>query len=222
MKRIALIDSLGGELGGYCNRRIEEILGSSYEYVILDAVNRKLPRDAAAWSSDNHIDAAIPLGSLSSPLDSEQWIREVENFLRQWPETGLPMLAICFGHEALASAFGGKVESMGQYTIEMQEVEITVEGDVLFEGFEPVMRMPVAHSVQVAGPPPGFVTVAKTPDCPVQAMKHESLPIYSVQFHPEITSEVKRYDPDWTPIPDNELDNFQGPVFIRRYARLFV
>ncbi len=222
MKRILIIDSLGNDIGAYCNRRIETILGSGYEYVVLDATRDELPDQPVEWTRKQSIAAAIAPGSLSSPLDDDEWIRDFEQFLRAWPEAGLPVLAICFAHEALASALGGKLEHTGRYVVEMQDVEIRVGGDPLFDVFAPTVRMPLAHSVQVAEAPPGFVVAGSTPDCPIQAMKHRQLPIYGVQFHPEVDAGIKKVDPDWNVIADSELDNFAGADFIRRFIDIFV
>jgi GMP synthase-like glutamine amidotransferase len=59
-----------------------------------------------------------------------------------------------------------------------------------------VWRAAVYHSDRALEVPEGFSLIATSDYCTVQAMQHRSLPIYSVQFHPEIHFGINSYFAD--------------------------
>jgi GMP synthase (glutamine-hydrolysing) len=57
--------------------------------------------------------------------------------------------------------------------------------DPLFAGFRGTARLCQSHYCEVKRLPPGFVRLAETGECRIQAMRHRARPLYGVQFHPE-------------------------------------
>jgi GMP synthase (glutamine-hydrolysing) len=100
-------------------------------------------------------------------------------------ELGVPILGICFGHQLLAHAFGGKVETLGKGEYGTTYVYIE-DFDDIFEGLERVEKVWMSHSDTVTSLPSEFYVLARTDLCPVAAFKHKEKPIYGVQWHPEV------------------------------------
>jgi GMP synthase (glutamine-hydrolysing) len=64
-----------------------------------------------------------------------------------------------------------------------------VKSDPLFAGLPKTMIMREAHYCEVKKLPPGFVLLATSPMCRVEAMRHKARPMYGTQFHPETFAE---------------------------------
>ncbi|MEO0106409.1 MAG: gamma-glutamyl-gamma-aminobutyrate hydrolase family protein [candidate division WOR-3 bacterium] len=95
-----------------------------------------------------------------------------------------PILGICFGHQLIAKSFYEDVVSMGQ-KIEGYYVVKKIQNDEIFEGLGDKIVVMESHEEMVANVPYEFVKLAESPNCPIEAIKHQTMPIYGVQFHPE-------------------------------------
>ncbi|NOZ82527.1 MAG: GMP synthase subunit A [Euryarchaeota archaeon] len=97
----------------------------------------------------------------------------------------VPILGICLGHQLIARVFGGEVREaeVGEYA---EEEIIVDEEDEILRGLAPSFTAWVSHRDEVSKLPPGFVRLAHSASCEIEAMAHESLPVYGVQFHPEV------------------------------------
>ena len=97
----------------------------------------------------------------------------------------IPLLGICYGQQMIAFIWGAKVEK-GR-SAEYGTSEITVDDeDIIFRGVPKSFRAWVSHYDEVKELPGGFKTLAHSGTCAIEAMRHEELPIFSVQFHPEV------------------------------------
>jgi GMP synthase-like glutamine amidotransferase len=215
---IAIVDCLEGTLGDYCYERIAGYVVPDFEPLRLAAMRERVPADVGKWVSENNIAGTIVSGSCHSPLGGDPWIRRLESFTAALVKTGLPLLAICFGHELLASALDGRLARLPVQAITMRDVEISE--DPLFKGLGPATRQPVSHEVFVAEPPSGFDVIASTPECRVKAMKLRGRPVYGVQFHPEVDRGIKGPDPTWAPISDEGFAGSEGPVVMRNFIEI--
>jgi GMP synthase (glutamine-hydrolysing) len=102
---------------------------------------------------------------------------------------GVPVLGICYGMQAMGYLLGGRVEPAAHR--EYGAAEVTLEGESgLFRGVQPEagrrLRVWMSHGDTVMAPPPGFVALGATDNCPVAAMADESRRLFAVQFHPEV------------------------------------
>ncbi|UCG76768.1 MAG: glutamine-hydrolyzing GMP synthase [Gemmatimonadota bacterium] len=102
-------------------------------------------------------------------------------------ELDVPILGICYGMQLLGQLQGAGVERAGRREYGRAGLQIVVP-DRLFEGFEPGEKTTVwmSHGDHLAAPPRGCEVLARTDSCPVAAYRSLQLPIYGVQFHPEV------------------------------------
>ncbi len=117
---------------------------------------------------------------LAEPGIIDYYLNEIE-YLKV---TEKPVLGICFGHQLLSMAFGEDVVSMGK-KIEGYYMVKRLTDDELFEGLGERFLVRESHEEMVENVPYDFVKIAESPNCPIEAIKHNRLPIYGVQFHPE-------------------------------------
>ncbi len=100
-------------------------------------------------------------------------------------ELGVPVLGICYGHQLITHALGGKVQNAEIREYGKTSLEIT-EDCKIFEGIEKKNTVWMSHTDFVSEAPKGFKTIAHTNECPVAAMANEEKNIFGVQFHPEV------------------------------------
>ena len=99
---------------------------------------------------------------------------------------GIPILGICYGMQLACQALGGRVENAPSREYGRANCTITSHSD-LFDGIPDETQVWMSHGDQVESVSADFVPLAQTETCPYAAIKHHSLPIYGLQFHPEVT-----------------------------------
>jgi GMP synthase (glutamine-hydrolysing) len=99
---------------------------------------------------------------------------------------GIPILGICYGMQLTAHAMGGSVKPCPAREFGRARLQIT-NMEKLFAGFPHEIDVWMSHGDQVHDLPEGFEPLAATSTCPIAAVKHRSLPIYGLQFHPEVS-----------------------------------
>ena len=96
-----------------------------------------------------------------------------------------PILGICAGMQFLSEHFGGKLGP--GTTPEFGKVELKIQDhNGLFRNIPSEISVWASHNDEVKTVPNGFRVTARSVDCPVEAVRCESRPIYGVQFHPEV------------------------------------
>ena len=98
--------------------------------------------------------------------------------------TSIPVLGICFGHQIMGLTFGGLANRQREDR-DWQTVEILVDCP-LFDKLPPEMELMEDHCEAISIPN-GFVHVGVSDSCVNEAMMHSSLPLFGVQFHPEVS-----------------------------------
>lgn len=98
----------------------------------------------------------------------------------------VPMLGVCLGHQAIGQAFGGRVVR-APAPVHGKPVEIEHDGRTLFRELPQRFKAGRYHSliVERASLPDALEVSAATPDGIIMALRHRTLPIEGVQFHPE-------------------------------------
>ena len=103
-------------------------------------------------------------------------------------ESGMPLLGICLGHQAIAKYMGGEVKGSdfaGYAKIKIKLKHVKGEGD-LFHGIGNEIHVWESHKDEVVKLPGNFISIAGSDICEIEAMMHSEKPVYGVQFHPEV------------------------------------
>ncbi|WP_395616075.1 anthranilate synthase component II [Sphingorhabdus sp.] len=98
-------------------------------------------------------------------------------------EAGKPLLGVCLGHQTIGQHFGGTVARGG--LMHGKTSPVTHDNSGLFEGLPSPFLATRYHSLIVENVPSSLVVNATSDDGHVMGFRHATLPIHSVQFHPE-------------------------------------
>jgi GMP synthase (glutamine-hydrolysing) len=140
---------------------------------------RAIPEDASAL---------VITGSPASVTERAPWMLRRESELAALVRAGLPVLGICFGHQLLAQALGGRVEKNPRGR-EIGTVSLrSLAPSPLFDGG---MNVNSSHVDAVVEPPPGAEVLAETERDPLSALRFAEA-AFGVQFHPEFDAEIVR------------------------------
>lgn len=104
----------------------------------------------------------------------------------QWVKTcDVPILGFCAGHHIIGKMYGA--ELLRSVEIEIGDFYIYLDrpDDPLFRGLDRRVSVRQNHRDSITLPP-GFILLAHSDICKVEAVKHPTKPIYTTQFHPEI------------------------------------
>jgi GMP synthase (glutamine-hydrolysing) len=138
-------------------------------------------------------DALVMGGGPQSVRSPDHLTGELADAARLIRQVKLPMLCICVTHQLLATAFGGVTEAARKPEFGPVEISVLDEGRIL-EGLGPSFTAWVSHNDEVAKIPEGFQALARSSNCYVEAMRHETRDIFGVQFHPEVSHTTKGVD----------------------------
>jgi GMP synthase (glutamine-hydrolysing) len=135
--------------------------------------------------------AVIVTGSPASVTERADWMIEGGRQLCEAVLAGTPVLGICFGHQWLGDALGGRVE-LNPRGREMGTVVLNVtESDAVVGGAGEVC-VNATHVDSVVALPPGARVIGSTAQDPHAAVRFGPR-AWGVQFHPEIDKEVMRH-----------------------------
>lgn len=98
-------------------------------------------------------------------------------------EASKPLLGVCLGHQTIGQHFGGNVRRGG--LMHGKTSPVSHDGSGLFAGLPSPFQATRYHSLIVENVPPTLVVNATSDDGHVMGFRHATLPIHSVQFHPE-------------------------------------
>ena len=106
--------------------------------------------------------------------------------IRAAAERGLPLFGVCLGHQAIGEAFGGRVIRAGR-VVHGKVDQIAHDGKGVFEGLPSPFKATRYHSLTVDPDslPEALEVTATSPDGTIMGLRHRSLPVEGVQFHPE-------------------------------------
>ncbi len=200
--------------------------GSQYSQLItrrvreLKVYSHLIPADAD-WSSVEqlHPRAVILSGGPSSVYDPGA--PQLPTWVAQ---SGLPVLAICYGLQLLAHELGGKVEpaSVREYGPATVRIE---HGSPLFDGLPTELPVWMSHGDSVTSLPHGFELLGSSPAARYAAVRRGDT--YGLQFHPEVAHtpsgkqllgnflyKVAGLAPTWTPahFVEDAVEQIRGQV----------
>jgi len=126
--------------------------------------------------------------NLSNKKDEKKYSDEIESVKR----CPVPILGICFGHHILGKAYDSEI-LRGKRIKKLEKVKIVTSDDLLgsWDIYHEI-TVEESHSDYVKELPREFTLLASSESCEIEAMKHDTKPTYSTQFHPERTPDGHR------------------------------
>lgn len=145
-------------------------------------------RNVSARHRAGHVQIAgiLILGSATSVHDRFPWQAGLVDWIRPLIVEKIPVFGFCFGHQMIADMHGGKVG----FVLEDQEKlkgfhEVEIKQSRLFQaGIRSLLR---SHREAVTSTPVGFHIMASSPEVSIDGLEHDTLPVWSLQTHPEAT-----------------------------------
>ncbi|WP_281194761.1 type 1 glutamine amidotransferase [Halorubrum sp. F4] len=150
------------------------------DLVEFDATDAHLP-------DHTDFDGVVITGSRSSVYWDEPWIPKLVDYVAEAADDGVPILGVCYGHQVLAEALGGRVAGMDGFEIGYNTVRH--RGDDLFEDVPESFTVFTTHGDAVVDLPPGATLLAEN-EHGVHAFREGHC--WGVQFHPEYDVETAR------------------------------
>ncbi|HET8764847.1 MAG TPA: glutamine amidotransferase [Rhodanobacter sp.] len=143
------------------------------------------PRDVAG---------AIITGSAAMVTERSAWSERTAGWIRSAMDVELPLFGVCFGHQLMAHALGGKVDYLpGGREIGTQPITTlaAAQRDPLAGSLPARFRAHTTHEQSVLEPPPGAIVLARSARDPNQLLRYGPHALSS-QFHPEFSADVMR------------------------------
>ncbi len=167
------------------------------------------------------VDGVIVAGSTAGVYEDDRhgWMAEEAALVRDLIDDRVPTLGVCFGHQLVNEALGGRVEHRG-LTAELVEADLA--DDPLLEGVN--ATLPALHGDHVVELGDGLEPIVEAPHCPFFGTRHREAPAWTVQFHPEFTKSLLprvREGFAW----DGEAEAFEavnGHRVLENFARLAI
>jgi len=160
--------------GSYANAFERLLEGHDFEFTNWTCVDGQFPETV------NDADGWLVTGSKFGAYEDLPWIHTLEVFLRSAYRKDIPIVGICFGHQILAQALGGKVVKFdGGWSVGRVEYNL--------EGYKEAVPLYAWHQDQVITIPQDARVVGSTPFCKYAALAYGDNKAYSIQPHPEFT-----------------------------------
>ena len=160
------------------------LLGPGFEVIGYDVREGEYP--AAPETHDGYIITGSPAGV----YEEHDWIEPLKAFLRA-AKGKAKLVGICFGHQIMAEAFGGRVEKSERgWGIGLHRYGVSERADWMDDVAD--FAIPVSHQDQIVEPPPAIRVLAGSPFNPFGLIAYEDQPAISCQCHPEFAPEFAK------------------------------
>lgn len=161
-------------------------LTENIEYKIFKTFEKELPQNL------NKDELYIIPGSQSGAYENKDWIRFLFTFIQEIDKRKIPLVGICFGHQVIAQALGGKVEKSDKgWGIGIRESELlTADALSIFPGGK--MQLLYNHNDQVIELPKEAECIATSDFCRYEGFTIGNH-ILTFQGHPEYTKDYCKY-----------------------------
>ncbi|MBN8825355.1 MULTISPECIES: aminodeoxychorismate/anthranilate synthase component II [unclassified Spirosoma] len=159
----------------------------SFTYMLVDYLQQagaacRVVRNNESWErlTEGSVDAVVLSPGPGSPYQSGSLMNIIHYYHRR-----VPMLGVCLGHQAIGQYFGAELIP-GQRPMHGKVSTIrTITEDVLWQDLPETFDVTRYHSLVLTNMPDALITTAITDQDEVMAMRHDELPIWGIQFHPE-------------------------------------
>lgn len=155
------------------------------EVDVHDVIHGPVPADP------RRCDAWMITGSAASVYDRAPWIEALSDFVRAVHDAAVPAVGVCFGHQLLAHALGGRTDRAATgWGVGALTMDVTAEEPWMVPRLA-TARLLYSHQDQVVELPPGARILATASHCPV-AMLAIGDDLVGIQAHPEFGSAYLR------------------------------
>jgi GMP synthase-like glutamine amidotransferase len=130
-------------------------------------------------------DGYVITGSPASVNGDAPWIARLMDFIRALNDAKRPTIGVCFGHQAIAKALGGKVERAADWGLGISPTHFSKHERWMSPPHE-TLNLYAAHGEQVTALPKGAEVLGSSAACPVGALRIGEH-IFTTEYHPEMT-----------------------------------
>jgi len=162
--------------------------GSQYIQLIARRVRENQVRSLifAPGASPDELKAHNVIGVILSGGPASAYRAAAPQVQASLLRSGLPVLGICYGMQSACQQLGATVTPAEQREYGRTRLDV-IAHDPLLAHVPAETTVWMSHGDIVSGFSDDFATLATTPTCPHAIVRHKSLPLYGVQFHPEVT-----------------------------------
>ncbi|GAA6133930.1 type 1 glutamine amidotransferase [Oceaniserpentilla sp. 4NH20-0058] len=179
-------DELIGQFGSYANMFMElfKANGYTFEFEVFDV------RDDVFPVSADFCDAWIITGSKSSVYQNFPWMVKLKSLILDIHLAQKPLIGICFGHQIIAMAFGGKVEKyVGGWGVGLHSYDVVAKTDFIPDA-QCEFTINAIHQDQVIEKPLNADVIAQSDFCQYAGLLYDDQ-ILTFQAHPEFSLEYE-------------------------------
>lgn len=166
-------DALAAEMGDYPDMFARLLAGHGFTFDTYRVVDMQFPKDV------HQADGWLITGSKHGAYEDHPFIAPLEDFIRDVYAAAVPLVGVCFGHQIIAQALGGRVEKFsGGWAVGATDYDFGGE----------TLTLNAWHQDQVTKVPPDAKVIASNDFCVNAALVYNDR-AFTVQAHPEFQPE---------------------------------